>query len=223
MKELYAIGARAASVEIASHRLTSEALVNACIDRIRAREDDVRAWAHVDVEAAIRVARKRDLQSPRSLLHGIPIGIKDIIDTGDMPTEYGSPVYAGHRPQADAACVAILRDAGAVILGKTVTAEFAFQTPGKTRHPGNFAHTPGGSSSGSAAAVADFMVPMGLGTQTGGSTIRPAAYCGVVGFKPSFNVISRAGVKTVSESLDTIGMFARTIEDVRCLNSVLSP
>ncbi|HJU19945.1 MAG TPA: amidase, partial [Stellaceae bacterium] len=146
-------------------------------------------------------------------LHGIPIAVKDLIDTVDMPTAYGSPIYQGHRPAADASCVALARAAGAVVLGKTVTTEFACFTPGKTANPHNPAHTPGGSSSGSAAAVADFMAPLAFGTQTAGSVIRPAAYCGVVGYKPSFGVINRAGVKPLADSLDTIGVIARTVED----------
>ena len=153
---------------------------------------------------------QRDREAPRSALHGVPVGIKDVIDTADMPTEYNSPIYRGHQPKWDAACVALLRRAGCVILGKTVTTEFANNHPAQTRNPHNLAHTPGGSSSGSAAAVADRMVPLALGTQTGGSVIRPGAYCGVGGCKPSFGSINRAGLKFVSESLDTIGVFART-------------
>ncbi len=152
----------------------------------------------------------------------MPVGIKDVIDTADMPTEYNSPIYRGHRPRWDAACVALLRRAGCVILGKTVTTEFANNHPAKTRNPHKLTHTPGGSSSGSAAAVADFMVPLALGTQTGGSTIRPAVFCGVVGCKPSFNSINRAGLKFVAESLDTIGLFARSAEDAALGLHVLS-
>jgi len=152
----------------------------------------------------------------------VPVGIKDIIDTCDMPTEYGSPIYAGHRPRADAACVAMLREAGAVIMGKTVTFELAAFHWARTRNPHNLEHTPGGSSSGSAAAVADFMVPLALGTQTGGSTIRPAAFCGVVGYKPSFNLINRAGVKPFAESQDTVGLFGRGVADVALMFSILS-
>ncbi|MGZ5095595.1 MAG: amidase, partial [Burkholderiales bacterium] len=163
-----------------------------------------------------------DAEKPRGPLHGIPVAIKGIIDTGDMPTEYGSPIYAEHRPRADAACVTLLRNAGAVIMGKTVTAEFAMQHPGKTRNPLNPAHTPGGSSSGSAAAVADCMVPIALGTQTGGSVVRPAAFCGVVGFKPTFDVINATGVKPNSKSFDTVGLMARTVADVALTFGVLT-
>jgi Asp-tRNA(Asn)/Glu-tRNA(Gln) amidotransferase A subunit family amidase len=158
----------------------------------------------------------------RSPLHGVPFGIKDIIDTAALPTEYNSPIYRGHRPRADAACVTLLRQAGCLVLGKTVTTEFANNHPSATRNPHNPAHTPGGSSSGSAAAVADFMVPAALGTQTGGSVIRPAAYCGAFAVKPSFGSINRAGTKFVAESLDTIGIFSRDCEDLALALQVLS-
>ena len=207
---------------IARGQLTSEALVAACLERIAARERDVRAWAFLDPDLALRQARRLDREAPRSPLHGVPFGIKDVIDTADMPTEYNSPIYRGYQPKWDAACVALLRHTGCVILGKTVTTEFANNHPSHTRNPHNLAHTPGGSSSGSAAAVADHMVPLALGTQTGGSTIRPAAYCGAVGYKPSFNSINRAGLKFVAESLDTIGILARSAEDAALGLHVLS-
>ena len=207
---------------IARGQLTSEALVAACLERITARERDVRAWAFLDAELALRQARRLDREAPRSPLHGVPFGIKDVIDTADMPTEYNSPIYRGYQPKWDAACVALLRQAGCVILGKTVTTEFANNHPSHTRNPHRLAHTPGGSSSGSAAAVADHMVPLALGTQTGGSTLRPAAYCGAVGCKPSFNTINRAGLKFVAESLDTIGVLARTAEDAALSLQILS-
>jgi len=216
------LSAAEAARRIAAGRLTSEALVAACLERIAAREPEVQAWACLDRELALKQARALDRVSPRSPLHGVPIGIKDVIDTADLPTEYNSPIYRGHRPPWDAACVAVLRRAGCVILGKTVTTEFANNHPAKTRNPHRLTHTPGGSSSGSAAAVADFMAPLALGTQTGGSTIRPAAYCGVVGCKPSFNSINRAGLKFVAESLDTIGLFARSAEDIALGLHVLS-
>ena len=202
--------------------MKSEALVSACLERIAKREPEVHAWAYLDAERALAEARKRDAESPRSPLHGVPVGIKDVIDTGDMPTEYNSPIYRGHRPKADAACVALLRRAGCVILGKTVTTEFANNHPGATRNPHNLQHTPGGSSSGSAAAVADGMVPLALGTQTGGSVIRPAAYCGVAACKPSFGSINRAGLKFVSESLDTIGVFGRDVAGLILAQHVLT-
>ena len=147
--------------------------------------------------------------------------MKDVIDTADMPTEMGSPIYRGHQPRADASCVALVRAAGAVILGKTATFEFAGMTPGATTNPLNPAHTPGGSSSGSGASVADFMVPLAFGTQTGGSVLRPAAFCGVFGYKPTFGRFNRAGVKPAAESLDTIGLIARSMEDLELVDAVL--
>lgn len=202
-------------------RLTAEALLRHYLDRIEAREATIRAWAHLNVDAAVQAARDCDGRPPSGLLHGIPIGIKDVIDTADMPTACGSPIYTGHQPASDAWCVTALRQAGAIILGKTTTSEFAHTRPPATRNPHNPAHTPGGSSSGSAAAVADGMIPAALATQTGGSTIRPAAYCGIVGFKPSFGLINRAGVKPVAESLDTIGLMAHTVDDIALLMQVL--
>src|SRR6266568_5559241 len=201
------LSARDAAWEIAAGRLSAEALVG--------------AWHHLDRDAALTAARHCDRSAPSGPLHGIPIAVKDLIDTVDMPTGYGSPIYRDHRPAADASCVALARAAGAVVLGKTVTTEFAAFTPGKTANPRNPAHTPGGSSSGSAAAVAAGMVPLALGTQTAGSVIRPAAYCGVVGFKPSFGVIPRAGVKPLADSLDTIGTIARNVGDAAFLAGIL--
>jgi Asp-tRNA(Asn)/Glu-tRNA(Gln) amidotransferase A subunit family amidase len=182
----------------------------------------VGAWAFLDADRALAQARRLDRERPRSPLHGVPVAIKDVIDTADMPTECNSPIYRGYRPMSDAACVAQLRQAGCVVLGKTVTTEFAYLHPAHTRNPHNPAHSPGGSSSGSAAAVADCMVPLALGTRTGGSTIRPAAYCGVIGYKPTFNTINRAGLKFVAESLDTIGILARTCEDAALLVEILA-
>ena len=200
----------------------SVALAEACLARIDSRDKDVQAWAHIDPEHVLEQARARDRESPRSALHGVPVAVKDVIDTRDLPTEYGSPIYAGHRPKADAACVALLRQAGAVILGKTVTVELAAFHWARTRNPHNLGHTPGGSSSGSGAAVGDFMAPLALGTQTGGSTIRPAAYCGIVGYKPTFNLINRAGMKPLAESQDTVGLMARSVPDVAQMISVLA-
>ena len=216
----YAVAEAAALME--SGRLTATRLAEDCLARIAEREKEVEAWAFLDPKLVLAQASARDREARRSPLHGIPVGIKDIIDTADLPTEYGSPIYAGHRPRWDAACVAILRKAGAVVMGKTVTVEFAMGQPGKTRNPHNPGHTPGGSSSGSAAAVADYMVPLALGTQTGGSVIRPAAYCGTVGFKPTFNTINRAGVLPAGESLDTLGIMSRTVADARLALSVLA-
>jgi Asp-tRNA(Asn)/Glu-tRNA(Gln) amidotransferase A subunit family amidase len=206
---------------VAARDVTAEAVVSDCLARIAAREPAVHAFAHVDPELALEAARALDRGPVRGPLHGVPIGIKDVIDTADQPTQMGSPIYQGHRPACDAASVALLRAAGAVILGKTVTAEFAGMTAGPTVNPHNPAHTPGGSSSGSAAAVADFMLPAALGTQTGGSVLRPAAYCGVFGYKPTFGAFNRAGLKFAAESLDTIGLMARAIDDIALITSVL--
>jgi Asp-tRNA(Asn)/Glu-tRNA(Gln) amidotransferase A subunit family amidase len=220
--DLRSLTAREAARQIAERRITAEALMAACLDRVAAREAVVGAWHYLDREQALAAARRRDAERPRGPLHGIPIAVKDLIDTGDMPTAYGSPIYRNHRPAADAACVALARAAGAVVLGKTVTTEFATFTPGKTANPHNPVHTPGGSSSGSAAAVADGMVPLAFGTQTAGSVIRPGAYCGCVAYKPSFGLINRAGVKPLADSLDTIGVFARSVEDAALFAGVLS-
>lgn len=215
------LSASEAARRIARGELGSTALLEACLARIAAREAVVSAWAYLDPDAALAEARARDREPPRGPLHGIPVGIKDIFDTADMPTVYGSSIYAGHRPQVDAASVRKLRAAGAVILGKTVTTEFAFFSPGKTVNPHNPAHTPGGSSSGSAASVADNMAPLAIGTQTAGSVIRPASFCGIVGFKPSHGVIDIAGVKPFAPTLDTIGTFSRSVEDADLLGRVL--
>jgi Asp-tRNA(Asn)/Glu-tRNA(Gln) amidotransferase A subunit family amidase len=185
--------------------------------RIADRNSEINAWTHVAADAARERAATLERSKPQGLLHGLCVGIKDIFDTVDMPTEYGSTIYRGHQPAADAACVALLRKAGAILLGKTVTAEFAHVTPRGTRNPHHLEYTPGGSSSGSAAAVADGMVPLALGTQTGGSTIRPAAYCGVVGFKPSFGFLPLAGAKPLVPFIDTAGLFASNVASVNLL------
>lgn len=202
-------------------RLSSVDLVSDCLAAIEKREPDVRAWQYLDPELALRQAAALDRMPAQGCLHGVPIGIKDIIATKDMPTEYGSPIYRDNQVGADAACVALLRRAGAVIMGKTVTTEFAFFRPGKTRNPKRLTHTPGGSSSGSAAAVADQMVPGALGSQTAGSIIRPASYCGVVGYKPSYGDFSLAGVKGLSHSLDTLGTLTRNVDDAALLRRAL--
>jgi len=212
-----ALGATVAAARIRDGSLTSEMLVAACLERIGAREDAVRAWAYLDPEAALAEARARDAEAPRGPLHGVPVAVKDVFDTHDMPTEYGTPIYAGHRPARDAAVVALARAAGAVVLGKTVTTEFATFAPGATRNPHDRARTPGGSSSGSAAAVADGMVPLAFGSQTAGSVIRPASYCGIVGYKPSFGRLPRSGLWPLSDSLDTVGVYARSVDDVALL------
>lgn len=204
---------------VAAGEITSQQLVRSCLDRIGSREAAVGAWIEVDWDYAMAQARHRDNEKPRGPLHGVPIGVKDIIDTADLPTAYGSALYRGHRPIADAACVALARRAGAVILGKTVSTEFAFFPPSKTANPRNLAHTPGGSSSGSAAAVADYMVPAALGTQTAGSISRPASFCGVVGYKASFGQLPMAGIKPFSPSLDTLGTFTRRVSDITPLRA----
>ncbi len=210
-----------AAQAIAGGTMTSVELVQACLDRIHAREADIGAWTYLDDEAALAQARACDQRPAQGPLHGVPVGIKDIIDTHDMPTSYGSPIYAGHQSAGDASGVAMLRAAGAVILGKTVTTEFAMFTPGKTANPHNPAHTPGGSSSGSAAAVADAMVPLALGSQTAGSIIRPASYCGVVGYKPTHGNFPIAGIKALAQSLDTLGGFSRSVADLALLRAAM--
>lgn len=211
------ISATEAAEAIRAGKMTSEELVGACLERIAAIEEKVGAWAHLDPEHALKQAREADriLQEGNTLgpLHGVPVGIKDIFDTKDMPTEDGTVLHKGRQPQEDATVVALLREAGAIILGKTVTTELAVFAPGKTRNPHDPERTPGGSSSGSAAAVAAGMIPVALGTQTNGSAIRPAAYCGVYGFKPTYGRISRHLILQQSRPLDQVGVFARTIED----------
>jgi Asp-tRNA(Asn)/Glu-tRNA(Gln) amidotransferase A subunit family amidase len=207
---------------IAHSEMTCEDVARAVLTRIEEREPVVHAWAFVDKELVLDQARRLDRAVERGPLHGVPVGIKDVIDTADMPTQMGSPIYAGYRPKSDAACVGLLRAAGALIVGKTVTAEFAGATAGPTTNPHDPERTPGGSSSGSGAAVADGMVPLALGTQTGGSIHRPASYCGVVGFKPTRALLNRAGVKPAAESLDTLGILARHVEDVAGAFAVLS-
>jgi len=207
--------------KIAAGEMTCEAVTRDCIERIIAREPVVKAWVKFNPELALAQAHALDSEPRRGALHGVPIGIKDVIDTFDMPTEMGSPIYRGYRPTADAACVALLRRAGAVILGKTATCELAGMAPAATTNPHDPAHTPGGSSSGSAAAVADVMVPAALGTQTGGSVLRPSSFCGVFGYKPTYNTFNKAGLKPAAESIDTIGWIARSIEDIALLTAVL--
>ena len=220
-KDLQWLSASDAACSIREGRISSEELAEACLARVREVDAEVQAWAFLDPEQALAQARAADALRlsgrPTGPLHGVPVGIKDIFDTGDMPTERGSVVYSGRTPSRDASVVAMLRAAGAVIMGKTVTTEFATSAPGKTRNPHNARHTPGGSSSGSAASVAAGMVPLALGSQTTGSTIRPASFCGVYGFKPTHGLIPRHGMFTLSRTLDHVGLFARSIEDVALL------
>ena len=215
---LWMLTASEASARMAAGKLTSEAYVAACLERIAEREPLIRAFAHLDARGALAEARARDREPRRGLLHGIPVAIKDVIDVQGMPTRHGSPLFRNYRPAQDADCVALLRAAGAVIIGKTETLEFAAggRKP-PTRNPNNPAHTPGGSSSGSAAAVADGMVPLALGTQTGGSTIRPASFCGIYAMKPSFGSVSLEGIKHFSPQLDSLGFFARSSSDLALL------
>ena len=206
---------------LAARDVSCEAVTHSFLDAIEQRESEVRAFAWIDPARALDIARELDRGSARGPLHGLPVAVKDVIDTAGIVTEYGSPIYAGHVPRADASCVAAIRAAGSYVLGKTVTAELANFAPGPTRNPNALEHTPGGSSSGSAAAVAARMAPFALGTQTAGSVIRPASFCGVVGFVPTRGSIARAGAKQVSDTLDVIGCFAGTVEDAALLASVL--
>jgi len=215
-----------AAADIRDGHITSAALVGDCLARIKAVDGQVEAWTFLDPDHAIRQAEAADehRRHGKALgpLHGVPIGIKDIFDTGDMPTELGSALWAGRTPRRDAYAVARLRASGAVIMGKTVTTEYAYYTPGKTRNPHDPERTPGGSSSGSAAAVAASMVPGAIGSQTNGSVIRPAAFCGVVGFKPTHGAIPRSGALLLSRALDHVGVFARSVADAALLAETLA-
>ena len=225
-KDLHLLGAGDAAQMIREGAVTSIELVQACLERVREVDGQVQAWTFLDPEYALSQARAADEArtsgQPIGVLHGVPVGLKDIIDTADMPTENGSVLHAGRRPSSDASVVSLLRAARAVIMGKTVTTEFATRTPGKTCNPHNSGHTPGGSSSGSAAAVAAAMVPLALGSQTTGSTVRPASYCGVYGLKPTHGLIPRHGMFQLSRTLDHVGLFARSVEDVAILLEVLA-
>lgn len=216
MEDILALPARTLAIQLAQRELRVETLVRACLDRIAALEPQIHAWAWVDAGHALMQARRLDAGTVTGALHGLPVGMKDLIDTADMPTAYGSQIYRNHRPHTDAAAVAAARQAGALMLGKTVTTEFATGQPGPTRNPRasmQAPRTPGGSSSGSAAAVAAGMVPLAFGTQTSGSIIRPAAFCGVVGYKPTHGTLPLAGIKPLAPSLDTLGVLARNVDD----------
>ena len=223
-RSLNELGAAEAARLIAAGEITSEALVTACLDHIDVREPRIHAWAWYNPSQVLAEARARDREfrksGPRGALHGVPIAVKDVLDTADMPTQMGSSIYEDWQPKTDAACVALVRKAGAVILGKTVTCELAGIAPRETVNPHDPKRTPGGSSSGSGAAVADFHVAAAFGTQTGGSILRPASFCGVVGYKPTYNMINRAGVKFAAETLDTIGVITRTVEDAALVADV---
>jgi Asp-tRNA(Asn)/Glu-tRNA(Gln) amidotransferase A subunit family amidase len=224
MSDLMQLSMRELAARIARRDVSIEAAVRASIERIEERETSVRAWQYFDPALALAQAGRLDRQAAGGALYGLPIGVKDLMDTADMPTTYGSPIYAGHRPRVDAACVAASRAAGAVIMGKTITTEFATFQPGPTRNPraGDVDRTPGGSSSGSAAAVAAGMVRAAFGTQTAGSIIRPAAFCGVVGYKPTHGTLPLAGIKMLAPSLDTVGVLARTVDDAAFLVGTLA-
>jgi Asp-tRNA(Asn)/Glu-tRNA(Gln) amidotransferase A subunit family amidase len=221
VKDLHRLEACEAARLIREGAVTSVEVVEACLARVREVDGQVQAWTFLDSDYVLAQARAADEYrlsgQPIGALHGVPVGLKDIIDTADMPTENGSVLHAGRTPSRDASVVSLLRAAGAVIMGKTVTTEFATRTPGKTRNPHNSGHTPGGSSSGSAAAVAAEMVPLALGSQTTGSTIRPASFCGVYGLKPTHGLIPRHGMLQLSRSLDHVGLFARSVEDIALL------
>jgi len=212
---LSSLTASEAAAKLRAGEITSEALVTDCLARIEADDPTLKAWTFIDADMALAQARACDAaDAPIGALHGVPVGVKDVLDTSDMPTEYGSEIYTGHRPTADSACVAALRAAGAVLLGKTTTTQFASPLPVGVRNPHDTDRTPGVSSSGSAAAVADFMVPLANGTQTGGSVILPAAFCGVVGYKASLDGLDRTGIQGLKVNLDTLGYFARSVDDI---------
>jgi len=219
--QLNALSATEMASQVEAGTITCEQVARACIERVRVRDSVVKAWSYFDPGFVLRQAKELDSKPNHGPLRGVPVGVKDIIDTCDMPTEMGSPIYRGYRPLSDASCVALLRAAGALIFGKTVTCEFAGATAAETTNPHDPSRTPGGSSSGSAAAVADFMVPLAFGTQTGGSIQRPSSFCGIVGYKPTFGLINPAGVKPAAESLDTVGLMGRTVEDIELAGRVL--
>lgn len=223
---LWSLSAVEAGRRLKEGEITSEEMVGACLERIEAIDGNIQAWAHLDPEFALAQARMLDSARKNGgligPLHGLPVGIKDIIDTEALPTENGTVLDAGRRPRDDASVVTQLRQAGAVIMGKTVSTELAVYSPGKTRNPHNPDHTPGGSSSGSAAAVAAEMVPLAVGTQTNGSVIRPATFCGVYGFKPTHGLIARTGILKQSPPLDTVGVFGRSVEDAALLADAMT-
>jgi Asp-tRNA(Asn)/Glu-tRNA(Gln) amidotransferase A subunit family amidase len=221
MKPLNQLTATEIVQAIGAGKTTCEAVARACLDHIAEREPTVQAWQFLDRDLVLKRAQALDQSGTIRPLQGVPVGMKDIIDTQDMPTEYGSPIYKDHRPVSDAACVALTRKAGGLIMGKTVTTEFANRHPGKARNPFDPQRTPGGSSSGSAAAVGDLMVPLAVGTQTTASTIRPASFCGCVGYRPTWGDLRCVGVKEAAGSLDTLGLIARSVEDVALYRDVL--
>lgn len=222
MNDLTQLSASQAARLIADREISSVELTQACLDRIAVRDDVVRAFCHLDAEFSLAEAARADREAPRSALHGVPFGVKDVIDSRDFPTEFGTPIHRGRRPVRDARCVARMREAGAVLLGKLVSTEYALFTPNETRHPHDPAHTPGGSSSGTAAAVCDRMVPIAFGNQTAGSLIRPAAFCGVYGFKPTHGTTEDAGILPLQPFFDTLGYMARAVDDLDSFYAVVS-
>ena len=226
MTDILGLSVRQLAQQVAQRTLSAEAVVRAYIERIDAQEAVVHAWQYFDAAKALGAARRLDAAGASGPLAGVPVGVKDVMDTADMPTTYGSPIYAAHRPATDAAAVAAVRAAGGIVLGKTVTTEFATFKPGPTVNPRSLGlsepHTPGGSSSGSAAAVAAGMVPVAFGTQTAASIVRPASFCGIVGYKPTFGTLSTAGVKPLSPSLDTLGVLTRSVDDAAFFIGILA-
>lgn len=220
--ELHTLTATELVRRLARRELAAETLVRSLLEHIDSREQAVQAWTCIQRDTVLGAARELDRGAIRGPLHGLPAGVKDVFDTFDLPTEYGSPIYKGHQPRADAAVLALMRAAGGLVLGKAVTTEFATFPPGKTRNPHNAEHTPGGSSSGSAAAVAADMVPVAFGTQTVGSTIRPASFCGAVGYKPTYALLPTVGVKAISYCLDTVGLFTKTVADLGLFTGALT-
>ncbi|HCU89746.1 MAG TPA: amidase [Gammaproteobacteria bacterium] len=220
--DLTTLTATAAGQLIADNELSSVELTQACLDRIAERNEDVGAFRHLNPKFSLSEAARADRETPRSPLHGVPFAIKDVIDTKDFPTEYGTPIHRGHQPIEDAACISLMRRAGAVILGKVVSTEYAIYNPAETRHPMNLDHTPGGSSSGTAASVCDRMVPIAFGNQTAGSLIRPAAFCGVYGLKPTHGTTDGSGILPLQPYFDTLGYMARSIEDIQAFYGVVS-
>ncbi len=221
MVELNELGATQIAKLVASKKVSATEVVGSCIARVEAREKEVGVFEHFDAEYALKQAKDLDAGPIKGILHGVPLGIKDIIDTCDMPTCNGSKIHHGRRPTLDASCVALSRSAGGIILGKTVTTEFAYFFPGKTRNPHNTAHTTGGSSMGSAAGVADNMFPIGFGSQTAASITRPASYCGTIGYKATTGDFDLQGVCGLAASYDTLGFLCRELEDISLMRKVL--
>lgn len=220
--DLTQLSATDIAAKIDAGETTCEAVTRALLDRIAEREPAVDAWEYLDPDTALSNAKAIDATPSKGLIHGVPLGVKDIIDTKDMPTRHGTPIHVNNQPCTDAPCVSQVRGAGGLTLGKTVTSEFASQHAGKTKNPHNPAHSPAGSSSGSAAAVTDFMVPVAFGTQTGGSIVRPGAFCGCIGYKPSYGDYNPLGVHDNTRSVDTLGMMSRTMDDQALLRAVLT-